>query len=240
MLSIIITATSALLDPHMLSRRAILATGLVASVTPQAANARTLLPPKPFEPKTVDISNFRIGSKVKEIASGLSPERRAEEKIVFEDMIRTTVCEPFANAIARSDSAKLAALYTPGALVFDVSLPGPPKAIRGGSVSALPAPLSDARVTLQSLVPEGEWPVLRSATSKYDLSPYLHAEYLVEHGGGSYRGYWLLMKTVDGWLIDESVAPLESPKALNILQPRRNDKGAGERYLDLKSPYNSA
>ena len=87
----------------------------------------------------------------------------------------------------------------------------------------MPALSEPIRVNLLSLVPEGEFA---------DRANYLHAEFRVEHAAGSYRGSWLLMRTPDGgYKVDEAVYPLEAPKALALLQPKRGE--AGERYLEL-------
>jgi len=88
------------------------------------------------------------------------------------------------------------------------------------------SPLAEPQVTLTSLVPEGEW----------DLATFLHAEYIVQHTGGSFRGYWLLMRAPSSgeWKVDEAVFPLEAPKALALLQPKKSERGS--RYLDFKSP----
>ena len=206
-----------------IGRRAAVLSGLTAGFPAAAATARTPLPAAPRA--QVDFANFRIGSKVKELATGRTPEQRATGRVETTTAVSADVCAPLVDALQKSDSAALRALYTPGAIVCDGMRPGRPRVVRGpdalGSyLASLPA-LDEPKLTLLSLAAEGEW----------DLTPFVHAEYLCEHSGGSRRGGWLLLRTADGWRIDEDIFPLEAPKILTLMQPRRNE--FGERYLEF-------
>lgn len=211
--------------PPPLQRRREAVFGFAAAATTalqsQPAQARTPLPPKPRA--DVDFANFRIGSKVKELATGRTSEQRAEAKLQTSAAIQSDVCAALREALQKRDASSLSAVYTPGAILCDGSVAGPPRIVRGadavGAYLASQPPLEDPKLTVLSTVPEGEW----------DLTPFIHVEYR----RGSSRGAWLLMRTASGWRIDEDVFPLEAPKAIALMQPRRNE--FGERYLEFES-----
>lgn len=135
---------------------------------------------------------------------------------------------PLLEALRNQDATSLRAVYTPGAILCDASRAGRPQLVRGcdavGTYLASQPALAAPKLTVLKLAAEGEW----------DLTPFVHAEYLIEHAGAPpSHGAWLLMRTGTGsWRIDEDVYPLEAPKALALMKPSRNE--FGERYLEFE------
>ena len=219
-------SSALLLVAGAVPRRVVLSAGVATAVAlpTTAASARSVLPQEPFVRKPPDFGTFRIGSKVKELATGRTPAQRAEARAATLAAVAADVCSPLS---AARDAAAFRALFTSAALLCDGSGPGRPTLVQGaadvGAYLAAQPPLVEPRFTLLSLVPEGE----------YDLATFVHAEYLCEHAGGASRGTWLLMRASDGaWRVDEAVYPLAAPKIDALLQPRRNE--FGDRYYEFR------
>ena len=102
-------------------------------------------------------------------------------------------------------------------------------ALRGADVSTLDL----------NVVPLGKGSALEGEA--FELSTTAHIQYTLGTATKKpYRGIIRVQKTTDrltvspgGWKIDEDVFPLEAPKAIALMQPRRNE--FGERYLEFES-----
>lgn len=234
MLTLAAAAAAAKADLQMLGRRSVAVSGIASGVatllTPAIASARTPLPVEPFERKPIDLGKVRIGSTASALATGRTPEQRAAAKVDTYEAVRADVIEPLLAGLRRQDANAIAAVLTPGALVYDAApAVGRPRLIRGAQaceyLASMP-PLEEPRLTLLSLVPEGEW----------DLTSYLHAELRCDAAGQpSSRAAWLLYRAPGGgWRLDESLFPLEANRAYAMLQPKRNF--VGERYFELGLP----
>lgn len=161
---------------------------------------------------------FAKDSTTKRLASGFEVQK-SNGRLKYE--ADKLVYEPFVSALAKKDTAGLAALYTPDATFIDATSRPFTSTTGASTIGDYLVKAGFTNPTCSITKTTGEHPYDGSAVKT------VHTQYIFEADGGvRFTGYCRLVSP-DGesWKIDRAIAGLEDPKAYAKLKPKRDVLG---------------